>query len=373
MKMRFFLKIGLVLGCLPMGLLAQNKYTIKGELSNLKTPAKAYLLLAENGGFQNKDSVTVKNGMFQFNGTVDAPRQALISLVRQGSKGGAASNDYLGFFIENSVIQVTAKDSIKNATIEGSQAELESKQLEASTRPLTNIIIKMNDEFAGKPKDAAWQKASDSVAGIIAKIRDLQIDFVRSHANSYMGLYVYYHNLLSRKFNPLEMEPIFQQFATGLRDSELGKLSLEKIEATKRSQAGVKVTDFTQMDLSGKPFALSSLRGKYVLVDFWASWCAPCRAENPNLVKAYTALKDKNFEIVGVSLDQNKDAWANAVKNDGLPWIHVCDLKGWKNEAAAIYGVSAVPQNFLIDPNGVIIARDLRGAGLTEKLLTLIK
>lgn len=268
---------------------------------------------------------------------------------------------------------MTAKDSIKNATIEGSQAELESKQLEASTRPLTNIIIKMNDEFAGKPKDAAWQKASDSVAGIIAKIRDLQIDFVRSHANSYMGLYVYYHNLLSRKFNPLEMEPIFQQFATGLRDSELGKLSLEKIEATKRSQAGVKVTDFTQMDLSGKPFALSSLRGKYVLVDFWASWCAPCRAENPNLVKAYTALKDKNFEIVGVSLDQNKDAWANAVKNDGLPWIHVCDLKGWKNEAAAIYGVSAVPQNFLIDPNGVIIARDLRGAGLTEKLLTLIK
>ncbi|RZJ63815.1 MAG: TlpA family protein disulfide reductase, partial [Flavobacterium sp.] len=148
----------------------------------------------------------------------------------------------------------------------------------------------------------------------------------------------------------------------------------EKLEIGKRRQTGIAATDFTQNDLNGKPFKLSSLRGKYVLVDFWASWCVPCRAENPNLVKAYQKLKDKNFEIVGVSLDQgSKDAWANAIKQDGLPWIQVSDLNGWKNEVALMYGINSVPQNLLINPQGIIIGKNLRGEELTEKLFELIK
>jgi peroxiredoxin len=352
---------------------AQKGYTITGKVGQLKVPAKAMLLTVQNGAFRNQDSVTIKNGTFQFKGKVDEPKQAIVSIIREGAKGPEASDDYVSFFLENSKITLKGTDSIKNASVEGSVAEKENKELEASIRPFTRLIIRLNDAFRGKPKDDAWKKASDSVTNAIAQIKLLNTRFAESHPNSFMGLYVYHYNVLGSKFNPAEVEPIFQKFSPTLQSSPLGKRTLEKLTASKKGQAGVKVTDFTQNDLNGTPFTLSSLRGKYVLVDFWASWCGPCRAESPNLVKAYEALKDKNFEVVGVSLDENKGAWAAAVKKDGLPWIQVCDMKGWKNDVAVLYGVNSVPQNFLIDPNGVIIARDLRGEGLTEKLSALIK
>ncbi|HEY8920713.1 MAG TPA: TlpA disulfide reductase family protein [Chitinophaga sp.] len=358
---------------LPLALRAQGGYTISGTIPALSAPVKAYLLLVQNGAFRESDSADIKNGTFQFKGSVDEPQQAIVSVVRQGVAGPKASGDYVAFFLENSAISLTATDSIKRAKVDGSKADEESKALEAATSPLTDIIIKLNDEFEGKPRDDAWKKTSDSVARLIARIKAIQTGFVESHLNSYMGLYTYHYFVLGQKFKPAEAEPLFHRFSPQLQSSALGKRTFEKIESTKKGQAGVKVTDFTQTDMNGKPFTLSSLRGKYVLVDFWASWCTPCRAENPNLVKAYQQLKGKNFEVVSVSLDESKAAWVWAVKKDGLPWIQVCDLKGFKNEVAVMYGVNAVPQNFLVDPNGMIIARDLRGEGLTEKLSALVK
>ena len=362
----------MLLMLLPVSVLAQKGYVVSGNMSGLKVPAKAYLSYGR-GADAFSDSAEVKNGKFQFKGSVKMPVQVFLTVKRNGEVKGVNQSDYCAFFLENSPISVTTTDSIKYAVIKGSVAEQENREVEAAIRKQTDVIIKLNNEFRGKPKDEAYKKASDSVTALVAKNRQVRREFVESHLNSFMGMYHFTYFVLDSKLNPVTEEPLLARFSKELQASELGQQAKEKINAAKRRQTGIAATDFTQNDLNDKPFTLSSLRGKYVLVDFWASWCGPCRAENPNLVKAYQQLKSKNFEVVGVSLDQGKEAWAAAVEKDGLPWIHVCDMKGWKNEVATMYGISSVPQNLLIDPKGMIIGKNLRGEDLTEKLLALIK
>jgi peroxiredoxin len=144
-------------------------------------------------------------------------------------------------------------------------------------------------------------------------------------------------------------------------------------KAAGRPGVGSMSPDFTMNDVNDKPFALSQLKGKYVLVDFWASWCAPCRGENPNVVAAYNKYKNKNFTILGVSLDEKKEAWLKAIKDDNLAWTQISDLKGWSSASVGLFGFDGIPYNILIDPQGKIIATELRGEGLEAKLAEVLK
>ncbi len=172
-----------------------------------------------------------------------------------------------------------------------------------------------------------------------------------------------------------ELQALYNNLSNNVKNSTEGKEFQDYLNTLETVQIGKIAPAFTQNDTSGNPVQLADFKGKYVLLDFWASWCAPCRRENPNLVKSYAKYQKDGFEILGVSMDKASDKakWLKAIQDDGLTWKQVGDLKGWDNEAGVMYDVKAIPMNFLVDPNGKIIAKYLRGEELDKKLAEIFK
>ena len=195
--------------------------------------------------------------------------------------------------------------------------------------------------------------------------RKVKLDFIQNHPDNGLSL-VFLEDMAGSKPDVDVIAPLLHSLPA-IQDSYRGKRLANLLKGMGLVE-GAKAIDFTQADTQGKPVKLSDFRGKYVLIDFWASWCVPCRQENPNLVKAYAAYKSKNFEILAVSLDNKNENWLKAIEDDKLSWVHVSDLKGWDNTVAGAYAIRAVPNNYLIDPNGIIIARNLRGEALEAAL-----
>jgi peroxiredoxin len=356
--------------------IAQDKFEISGKISDAPTERLVFLNYKNSLGKDAKDSSIVRNGRFAFAGTTAFGNRAYLELraAKKDTSKRRRTADYREFYLEKGSYMVTGKESMATATITGAQAQRDYLEYQSTVGTKQAQYQQLAAQWmrARSAKDEAEMKRIVDVLKPIAKQMEAALDsFIFSHPDSYVTL----DAVMNNKTAVIEIatfEPYYKPLSGRILSSYTGKLLTAKYEKAKQIAIG-KAVDFTLPDDKGNSFQLASLKGKYVLVDFWASWCVPCRAENPHLLKAYNQLKDRKFEIVGISLDETKAAWLNAVKKDGMPWIQVSDLKGFKNEIAIKYGITAIPQNFLLNPEGIIVAKNLRGEDVNEKIAALMK
>lgn len=353
----------------PGMLMAQNiNYTLKGSIRNLSKPAKVYLSY-RTASSNATDSATVQNGKFVFNGSVAEPVKASLRLVYPDA--ARSSTDVLALYLEPGNITVNAVDSIHRATIKGAALNKNNQELTAVLKPFTNRIKSLSAEARALPANQRTPEAEaafDKRYEAIEQEQKLVLkDFITTHQPTLVSLDAL--KSFGGSFpDAAEVGPLFKKLEPAVKNTITGKQYASWLAGWKATAIGAVAPLFSQNNKDGQPVSLASFKGKYLLVDFWASWCGPCRRKNPGIVKTFNQYKDKNFTILGVSLDSKKEAWLKAVGDDKLDWAQVSDLKFWKNEVAELYGVRAIPQNFLLNPDGKIIAKNLNGEQLAAKL-----
>lgn len=347
----------------------EKGYVIKAELANADS-SMAYLM-TRNDSWDIMDSTMILNGTFELKGSLEMPEMYYIRI-------GQSRRNMIPVFLENKNFNLKGNfDSLDEVNVEGGEMQGLYNSYKSGISGYDDRMKKLYEDYmiADSLGDMAQMSKIDSMWEDLDKEK---IDYIKNYAfdnnMNVFGPYLTVSSELNYTMTLPEFEELYMAFDTVLIGSKYYIKLQERIKTLESIQVGNTMPSFSQADTSGKMISSDEFRGKYLLIDFWASWCGPCRRENPNVVAMYNELHDKGpgFEILGVSLDESKENWIQAIEADGLTWPHVSDLKGWSNEVAGQYGINSIPHTVLVDPDGKIIAHKLRGDELRSKLESLL-
>jgi len=348
--------------------LRRNEYELTIQLNGNEEISKMHLLRGKGDIFASSEA---KDGVFKFSGILDEPQLCVVFSDKYPYKRKVFILDYGKTKI------ITDPSKLAEAEI-SFEFDKNNKLMEQFQKLFREFGDNRRATYIPDLRKAERENNQEKIDLCIEKLDSLFLDmknniyeFVESNSDKHGVAVVIAEELMQTNFlDPEELLKVYNLYSESIKKSIYGNKLKEYIDELNNPVlcTGKQIVDFTMDDIDGSEVSIKEFRNKYVLIDFWASWCGPCRADNPNLVKAYEKYKSEGFEIVGISLDTNKDAWLKAIEKDELSWTNLTDLKGWQNDLAQHYKIKGVPTNILLDRDGKIIEINLRGKRLLEKL-----
>ena len=363
---------------LPAPLLAQSgRYTIQGQLGPHPPATKIYLDYLR-GETVLHDSADSRHGRFQFQGQVAGPTLGILLMKQKTPLPGFLSRSRLWVFLEPGVAQVASADSLDHAQLRGTPLNNDLQRLNLALQPSeTQLKNLRRADYLATPaqrQNPTWlARQQQRRRQAEAAQKAVYQQFIQHNPRSQVSLAMI-DIADEQELNLPFVEPLFRSLAPAVRHSPAGRAYAARLAAARRLAVGALAPDFSQPDSTGNLVKLSGLRGNYVLIDFWASWCRPCREANPYLVAAYQRYRSRNFTVLGVSLDRpgSRAAWLQAIAMDGLTWPQVSDLQEFQNAAAKRYGIRSIPQNVLVGPDGRILAKNIAAEKLSQWLAAVL-
>lgn len=362
----------LVFACNKLG---ENEYLVSGVADGIENGKKVYIELQDEAGVPLvKDTAVIENGKFKFEGNVESIELAFIKIENE--------NGQLPFILEEGDIKITyATDSLFKSKISGTMNNDKLQEFNNESNRISKNLAKFQQQNSERIKTAKATQDTATVNMIMKEyssyqtsLNDVSKNFVKDNPKAYLSVLLVENFLMRQYLTIEETKEYFNKLDPSLIKTKSGINIKKTLDSFDLIQIGKKAPEFSAKNPDGKEISLKESLGKVTIIDFWASWCGPCRAENPNVVALYNQYHEKGLNIIGVSLDKDKDAakWKEAIEKDGLTWPQISNLKFWKEPIAELYNVKSIPATFILDANGIIIAKDLRGDALKAKIEELL-